>query len=59
VKRELGGTVMSLPFVIRGATPVDVPVILSLIRGIAEYEKLLHEVVATEDGLSEALSGER
>ncbi len=50
---------MSLPFAIREATLVDVPVILSLIRGIAEYENLLHEVVATEDGLSKALFGDQ
>jgi len=50
---------MPPPFVIREATSADVPVILSLIKGIAEYEKLLHEVVATEEGLRDALFGER
>jgi GNAT superfamily N-acetyltransferase len=34
-----------------------VPLILSFIRELAEYEKLLHEVVATEDGLRETLFG--
>lgn len=34
---------------IRSATARDVPLILSLIREIAEYEKLAHEVVATEE----------
>jgi hypothetical protein len=33
---------------LRFATETDVHLILSLIKGIAEYEKLLHEVVATE-----------
>src|SRR5450432_190536 len=41
------------------ATPSDVPLILDLIRGIAEYEKLSHEVVAMEDSLREHLFGER
>jgi len=34
--------------VIRPATPADVPLILQLIRELAEYEKLSHEVRATE-----------
>jgi GNAT superfamily N-acetyltransferase len=50
---------MPPPLVIREATPADVSAILSLIRGLAEYAKLLHEVVATEDGLREVLFGER
>ena len=33
--------------------------ILRLIKALAEYEKLGHEVVATEDGLREALFGAR
>jgi GNAT superfamily N-acetyltransferase len=40
---------------IRPATPGDVPLILSLVRELAEYEKLLHEVKATEEDLREAL----
>jgi GNAT superfamily N-acetyltransferase len=39
------------------ATPADIPTILTLIRELAEYEKLLHEVVATEDLVREALFG--
>ena len=35
----------------------DVPVMLSLIRALAEYERLAHEVVATEAGLRESLFG--
>jgi len=42
---------------IRDATKADVPLILGFIRELAEYEKLLHEVVATEDGLQETLFG--
>ena len=33
---------------IRPATPADAPLILALIRELAEYEKLLHEVRTTE-----------
>lgn len=42
---------------IKPAGEADVPLILSMIRGIAEYEKLLHEVVATEDVLRNSLFG--
>ena len=44
---------------IRVATEEDVPLILSFIRELAEYEKLSHEVVATEDVLRGSLFGER
>jgi GNAT superfamily N-acetyltransferase len=44
-------------FVIESATAQDVPVILRLIRALADYEKLAHEVVATESGLHDALFG--
>lgn len=44
---------------IRFAIEDDVALILSLIKGIAEYEKLLHEVVATEELLKNNLFGER
>ncbi len=43
---------------IREATKKDVPLIHSLIREIAEYEKLLHEVIATEDDILKNLFGE-
>src|SRR5512140_3608902 len=54
-------TPMSLAsrFSLRSAPPDDVPVILSCIRGLAEYEKLAHQVVATEDRLRETLFGPR
>jgi len=41
------------------ATASDVPVILELILGLAEYEKLSHTVVATEDQLRQTLFGPR
>jgi GNAT superfamily N-acetyltransferase len=46
-------------FTIRPATEDDVPLILSFIKDLAEYEKLSHEVVATEDLLRETLFGDR
>lgn len=50
----------SIPgFTLRHANQKDVPLILDLIRGIAKYEKLSHEVVATEALLKENLFGER
>lgn len=44
---------------IRSATVEDTPLILSFIRELAEYEKLSHEVVATEEALRASLFGER
>lgn len=40
---------------IRFAVEEDVPVILNLIKAIADYEKLLHEVTATEEILYDSL----
>ncbi|MFS2295296.1 MAG: GNAT family N-acetyltransferase [Actinomadura sp.] len=40
---------------IRIATPNDIPDILRLIRDLAEYERALHEVKATEEQLRESL----
>jgi GNAT superfamily N-acetyltransferase len=37
----------------------DVPDVLRLVRGLAEYEKLLHQVVITEGDLHAALFGPR
>jgi GNAT superfamily N-acetyltransferase len=39
------------------ATAQDVPAILTLIRGLAEYERLSAEVTATEERLRESLFG--
>ncbi len=44
---------------IRPATEDDVPLILSLVKELAEYERLSHEVVATEELLRNSLFGER
>ena len=44
---------------IRAAGVKDIPLILQFIRDLAEYEKLPHEVVATEEGLRQALFGPR
>jgi GNAT superfamily N-acetyltransferase len=41
------------------ATEQDVPAILDLIRGLAEYERLLHVFEATEDRLRRTLFGDR
>jgi GNAT superfamily N-acetyltransferase len=46
-------------FSIRPATAADVPVILALIRELAEFERLAHEVVAGEAQLEAALFGPR
>jgi len=40
---------------VRPATPADSAVIYRFIRDLAEYEKLLHEVDATEAGVARAL----
>jgi GNAT superfamily N-acetyltransferase len=44
---------------IRPATPADVPAIAQLIRDLAEYEKLAHEVRLDETQLREHLFGAR
>ncbi|MCH0538611.1 GNAT family N-acetyltransferase [Streptomyces sp. MUM 203J] len=44
---------------IRTAVPADVPVLYSMVRELALYEKALEEVRATEEQLREALFGER
>ena len=50
---------MSPQLEIRRATFADVPTIVSLIRELAEFERLAHEVVVTEDLLARQLFGER
>jgi GNAT superfamily N-acetyltransferase len=46
-------------FEIRPAQASDIPLILALINELAEYEKLGHQVVATESTLRHALFGPR
>ncbi len=45
------------PFCIEPATERDVPVLLRLIKALAEYEKLGDRVIATEASLAAALFG--
>ena len=42
---------------IRDATPADLPVIAELIRALADYEHLAHEVVWTEEQLAASVFG--
>jgi GNAT superfamily N-acetyltransferase len=44
-----------MPPLIRPATAADLPLILAFIRGLADYEKLAHEVEATEAKLHATL----
>jgi len=43
---------------VRAASPSDTPLILAFIRELAEYERLLHEVTATEADIRRDLFGE-
>jgi len=45
------------PALISPATPADVPVLVDLIRALADYEKLTSLVVATEGSIRESLFG--
>jgi GNAT superfamily N-acetyltransferase len=44
-------------YALRAATESDVPAILACIRGLAEYERLAHQCIATEALLRESLFG--
>jgi GNAT superfamily N-acetyltransferase len=46
-------------FILRKATPADIPDVLRLVRGLAEYERLLNEMTATEADFTRALFGPR
>jgi GNAT superfamily N-acetyltransferase len=46
-------------FAIRDAAPDDVPAVLRLVRGLADYENLLHHVTATEADIHRLLFGPR
>jgi GNAT superfamily N-acetyltransferase len=48
---------MSVSISIRRARPDEAGLVLSLVRELAEYEKLLHEVEATQTMIAEALFG--
>lgn len=43
--------------VLRQATPADVPAILAMVRELAEFERLAHQLVATEAQFQAALFG--
>jgi GNAT superfamily N-acetyltransferase len=42
---------------IEPATPADVPLLLAMIRELAVYEKLEHQMIASEEKLQQALFG--
>lgn len=48
---------MTEKFEIKPATKQDIPLLLEFIKELAEYEKLSHEVVATEEILTESFFG--
>jgi len=48
-----------MPVRIRPAVPDDAPLIVDLIRGLAEYERLAHECHATEERVRESIFGPR
>ena len=50
---------MSDDITLRPASRADVPIVLQFIRDLAHYERLEHEVSASEAELAEALFGDR
>lgn len=44
-------------YVLRDATPDDLPTVVRFVRALAEYENLLHEAVGTEADFAQALFG--
>ena len=48
-----------MTFRIEPARERDVPLILQLIKGLADYEKLAHEVTASEEALHSSLFGQQ
>ncbi len=60
VSAHLSMTEPSIPgFGLRKAQAADVPLILRFIEGLAEFERLSDECVATEDALRKTLFGDR
>ena len=50
---------MSDPITVRPAAAHEVTLVLRFVRELARYERLEHQLVATEEGLREALFGAR
>ncbi len=50
---------MTIKFILRFATPDDVPALFNLIQALAEYEKLSHAVSGSAEALKEHLFGSR
>ena len=48
----------SSPFTLRPASLADIPQLLDLIRGLAEYERLMHLFECTAERLEQALFGQ-
>jgi GNAT superfamily N-acetyltransferase len=59
VRGNTEANVKSTALLIRRARADESGIVLSLIRELAEYEKLLHEVEATEAMIADALFGHR
>ena len=53
----LGSGIWDLTITLRGATASDAALILSMIRELAEYERLAHQVVASETSVRDTLFG--
>ncbi|SHK18365.1 L-amino acid N-acyltransferase YncA [Roseomonas rosea] len=52
-------TEAAAPFTLRDAIPADLPEVVRLVRALADYEKLLHEAVGTEEDFRALLFGEK
>jgi len=50
---------MTAPVTVRPAIAADVPELVAMIRELAEFERALHEVEATEEHLHRTLFGDR
>ena len=50
---------MTAPVTVRPAIAADVPELVAMIRELAEFERALHEVEATEEHLQRTLFGDR
>jgi GNAT superfamily N-acetyltransferase len=55
--RDVTGRDVMADFILRPATPTDVPEVLRLIRGLADYERISDDMTATETDFHEALFG--